>query len=65
PEKISAKILNAVEKEKIYLREPFMVKLSPFIRGILPARVYDFIAGNLLKVYSSMDTFRGRKGDKN
>ena len=65
PENICAKILNAVEKEKIYLREPFIVKLSPFIRGILPARVYDFVAGKILKVYSSMDTFRGRKGDKN
>jgi hypothetical protein len=63
PHKISAKILDSVEKDKIYLREPFIIKLSPFIRGILPARIYDFVAGKLLKVYSSMDTFKGRKGD--
>jgi len=61
-EKISAKILNSVEKDKIYLREPFIIKLSPFIRGVLPARVYDFIAGKILKVYSSMNTFTGRNG---
>ena len=64
PEKISAKILNSVEKEKFILREPFMIKLSPFVRGILPARIYDFIAGKILKVYSSMNTFTGRKGVK-
>jgi len=64
PEKISAKILNSVEKEKVILREPFMIKLSPFVRGILPARIYDFVAGKILKVYSSMNTFRGRKGAK-
>jgi short-subunit dehydrogenase len=63
PEKISVKILNSVEKEKIHLREPFMIKLSPFVRGILPARMYDFVAGNILKVYSSMNTFTGRKGE--
>ncbi len=64
PEKISAKILNSVEKEKVILREPFMIKLSPFVRGILPARIYDFVAGKILKVYSSMNTFTGRKGAK-
>lgn len=64
PEKISAKILNSVEKEKIILREPLMIKLSPFVRGILPARIYDFVAGKILKVYSSMNTFKGRKGAK-
>ncbi len=64
PEKISSKIMNSVEKEKFILREPFMIKLSPFVRGILPARIYDFVAGKILKVYSSMNTFTGRKGAK-
>lgn len=62
-EKISAKILRSVEKNKIHLREPFIIKFSPFIRGILPARIYDFVAGKILKVYSSMNTFKGREGD--
>lgn len=61
-EKISAKILHSVEKDKFYLREPFIIKFSPLIRGILPARIYDFVAGKILKVYSSMNTFTGRKG---
>ncbi|MEO9887783.1 MAG: SDR family oxidoreductase [Balneola sp.] len=61
-EKISAKILRSVEKNKIYLREPFIIKFSPFIRGILPARIYDYVAGKVLRIYSSMNTFTGRKG---
>ncbi len=63
PKKISAKILDAVEKEKFYLKEPFMIKLSTFVRGILPGRLYDFVAGKIFKVYSSMDSFKGRTND--
>lgn len=59
-ERITAKIIQAVEKNKARLREPFMVKLTPFLRGILPAAVFDFIAGRIFKVYESMSTFRGR-----
>lgn len=60
PDKICKKIIRAVEKNKIHLREPFVIKFSPFIRGVLPARIYDFVAGKILKVYSSMDSFKGR-----
>ena len=60
PDKISAKILNAVEKDKIVLRTPFMVKLTPFLRGVLPISLYDLLAGRLFKVYDSMNTFIGR-----
>lgn len=60
PEVITTKILDAVEKNKIHLREPFMVKLTPFFRGLLPAKVYDFVAGKIFKVYESMSTFIGR-----
>lgn len=65
PDRICSKIIKAVEKNKIHLREPFVIKLSPFIRGILPARIYDFVAGKILGVYSSMDSFTGRKANKN
>ncbi len=60
PEAISTKILDAVELNKIHLREPFMVKLTPFLKGIMPARLYDFVAGKAFKVYDSMSTFIGR-----
>lgn len=63
PDKITDKILSAVEKNKDRLREPFMVKLTPFIKGILPAKAYNFVAGKLIGVYRSMDTFKGRGSD--
>jgi len=63
PEDISTKILDAVERGKARLREPFMVKLTPFLKGILPAKAYDFIADKVFGVYDSMNTFIGRKTD--
>jgi short-subunit dehydrogenase len=63
PDDISTKILDAVEREKSRLREPFMVKLTPFLKGILPAKVYDFVADKVFGVYDSMNTFIGRKTD--
>lgn len=64
PDAIVEKIIRAVKKNKIVLREPLMVKLTPFLKGILPARIFDFMAGKLFNVYSSMDTFRGRAADE-
>ncbi len=60
PDVITDKILNAVENNKFILREPFMVKVTPFLRGILPAKMYDYVAGKLFRVYDSMITFKGR-----
>ena len=59
-EDIAKKIVRAVQKDKIHLREPFMVKILPFLKGVLPTRVFDFVAGRLFQVYHSMDTFKGR-----
>ncbi len=64
PDKITTQILNAVEKNKARLRAPFMVKLTPFIRGVLPAKVYDFVAGKVFGVYKSMKTFKGRNSEE-
>ncbi len=57
---IAKKIISAIQKDKIHLREPFMVKILPFLKGILPTRAFDFVAGRLFQVYHSMDTFKGR-----
>lgn len=59
PDYITDQIISAIEKDKIHLREPFMVKLIPFLKGVLPAKLFDLIAGKLFGVYRSMDTFKG------
>lgn len=60
PEDICEKIIRAVEKNKIFVRAPFMVKFIPLLKGLLPTRIFDFIAGKMLHVYHSMETFTGR-----
>jgi all-trans-retinol dehydrogenase (NAD+) len=60
PEAIVDAILKAVEQNKIILRKPFIVHLLPLLRGILPTRVFDTVAGRWFGVYTSMNDFTGR-----
>ena len=54
------RIIQAVEDNEIMLRTPFMVNTIPVLKGILPVRAFDFIAGNVFGVYKTMDKFEGR-----
>lgn len=63
PDKITDKIIRAIEKGKIHLKAPFMVKTTLLFRGLLPTSVYDFIAGKVFRVYESMNTFKGRNDE--
>lgn len=65
PDRITDAILRAVQWDKIYVRQPFMVKLTPLLRALLPTRWFDFIAGKIFRVYSSMDTFTGKQKQPN
>lgn len=40
--------------------KPWTVKLAMALRGILPTRAWDAVAGRVFHVYSSMDRFTGR-----
>ena len=42
--------------------KPWTVKLAMAMRGVLPTRAWDAIAGRVFHVYSSMDKFTGRGG---
>mgnify|MGYP001098644685 CR=1 FL=1 len=59
PDSIVKAIISGIEKNKLFVRKPFMVNSLPFIRGILPTRAFDWFVGNILKVYKSMDEFKG------
>lgn len=39
---------------------PWTAQLGQGLRGVLPTRAWDFVAGNVFKVYNSMDHFTGR-----
>jgi short-subunit dehydrogenase len=60
PEKAARKIIHGIEKNRIFVRMPALVYLVPFLKGILPARWFDVLIGKGLRVYASMDDFKGR-----
>lgn len=60
PEKLAAKVVRAIRTDRLFVRAPFMVKILPFTKGILPVRWFDLIVGQWLGVYSSMKGFTGR-----
>lgn len=59
PEKAVNKIIKAIENNRLFVRMPLLVNFLPFVRGILPARVFDWFAGRILGVYESMAGFAG------
>lgn len=40
--------------------KPWTVKLAMMFRGVLPTPAWDWVAGRIFKVYTSMDKFTGR-----
>jgi len=54
-------MIRGIEKKKKKIEAPFMVRFVPFIRALLPYTLFDWLAGTLLGVYRSMDSFTGRK----
>jgi short-subunit dehydrogenase len=41
PEYLAEKVVHAVERNQVYVLEPFMVKLTPIIKAMLPIALYD------------------------
>jgi all-trans-retinol dehydrogenase (NAD+) len=63
PEVIAAKVVRAIKFNRLFVRAPFMVKMLPFTKGILPVRFFDLIVGKWMGVYRSMSGFKGRGGN--
>ncbi|MBI4064205.1 MAG: SDR family oxidoreductase [Elusimicrobia bacterium] len=59
PGDLAEKIFQAVLKNRLYVREPFMVKLIPTIKGLGGIETTDRL-GDLLGLHSAMDTWKGR-----
>lgn len=52
---------QAMKYGKARLMLPWTVALSGALRGLLPQPVWDWLAGRVFRVYSSMDHFTGRQ----
>ncbi len=57
PEVLAARVIRAVKANRLLVRSPFMVRLLPFTKGVLPARVFDLVVGKWIGIYQSMQGF--------
>ena len=58
---IVERMITGIAKKKRTIKAPFMVRFVPLLKALLPASAFDWLAGNVLGVYSSMNSFKGRK----
>jgi short-subunit dehydrogenase len=47
PDYMADKIVEGVRKNKLFVREPFLLKLMPLMKGLLPIKAVDFILDKL------------------
>lgn len=62
PAYVVDRIWKALVPAPAFLMLPSSVRLSAFLKGLLPQRVFDVVVGRGLGVYSSMSAFTGRQG---
>lgn len=60
PDDVAGEIVAAIGRDRIVLRMPRLLDFLPFLRGVMPTRVFDKVAGEWFGVYRAMRTFRGR-----
>jgi len=62
PEKLSAKVKKAVLRRQPYVLEPWLIKITPFLKGVLPRPARDVLS-DLFGATTGMRTWEGR-GEK-
>lgn len=60
PQYVVDKAWAAMKRGKAQVLLPWTVALSGALRGLLPQPAWDWVAGKVFRVYSSMDHFTGR-----
>ena len=60
PVRLAGKIVEAVERRRVWVREPWIVKITPFLKHGLPTPVSDFLS-DAFGASSSMDHWQGRE----
>lgn len=62
PDFVAEKVVHAVEHNSVYVMEPWLVKVTPLLRDLLPVKLYDRIS-HLFGADTSMAHWTGRDGD--
>lgn len=61
PTSFVERVILAVERNEVNLKAPYIVNAVPLLKGVLPTRLFDYLAGDIMGVYKSMDTFKGKE----
>ena len=61
PQKVSRQIIRGIEKNKFFVKMPLIIHFVRLCQGLFPIPVFDFLVGNVLGIYKTMDHFEGRK----
>ncbi|MFI5350314.1 MAG: SDR family oxidoreductase [Elusimicrobiota bacterium] len=59
PDALAGKIFDAVLKDRLYVREPWLVKLIPLMKGLGGTPLVDLV-GAVLGMHTAMDAWTGR-----
>lgn len=59
PQKLADRVVAAVERDHLFVRAPWMVKVTPFLKGILPHDLF-YVVARALGATSGMHTWTGR-----
>lgn len=62
-DQIVSQMVHGISKGKKQIKAPFIVHFVPLLKAILPSLLFDWLAGNVLGVYHSMKSFKGRIKD--
>jgi short-subunit dehydrogenase len=61
PDYLAEKVVQAVERDRVYVLEPWMVKITPLLRGLLPTALLDRVS-RLFGADTSMAHWTGHDG---
>jgi len=59
PDRLADKVMRAVQRNRLWVLTPWLVRMTPPLKGLLPTRLFDRISG-LLGVNAGMSHWRGR-----
>lgn len=60
PQRLVDIAYDGFKKDQIFVYEPFMVKMTPMLKALLPPPIFDFV-GKMFGVTRSMDSWKGHK----
>ncbi len=60
PAATARRIVRAVERNRIFLKLPWLINLLPLAKGLLPIRWFDRLVGKGLRTHDTMTHFTGR-----